>query len=172
MTELEFEKSCRGTQTPVYQEYAWGGGNLTQNLGITNPGAYNETSTNNGNCTYGNPSPTGGPMRVGAFATSTSTRITSGATFYGIMEMSGNLRERTITVGHTDGRAFTGNHGNGMLDDAGNADVNLWPFLSFRGGEWQAGNLSFLKVSDRYYAAISVADATASYGGRGVRSAP
>lgn len=180
MTELEFEKACRGTLV-VANEFAWGGISATQSTGITSSGLTNETSTNTGNATYGTHVSVPGPMRVGAFATSSSTRVSAGATYYGIMEMSGNVAERLVTVGNSTGRAFTGTHGNGVLDATGNADATTWPSTDgvgagIRGGSWTswASPPAFLRVSDRdnaTYYTISTSH-LADVGGRGVRTAP
>jgi len=180
MTELEFEKSCRGTTTkPVPNEYAWGITYYSQNTGISNSGLTNEISTNGGNITYGTALP--GPMRVGAFATLSSNRVSAGATYYGIMEMSGNVAERPVTVGNTEGRSFTGTHGNGMLNTDGNADVLFWPSnttavgAGLRGGDWNTVSVaSYPRVSDRGNATYSVSYEVhpGDVGGRGVRTAP
>ncbi|MEI8203584.1 MAG: SUMF1/EgtB/PvdO family nonheme iron enzyme [Bacteroidota bacterium] len=182
MTELEFEKACRGPNTPVANEYAWGSTSLTQNTGITNSGLINETSTNGGNCTYGNSPYVGGPMRVGAFATASTSRVQAGATYYGVMEMSGNLNERPVTVGNSQGRAFTGLHGDGVLATNGDANVTYWPAptsglgAGFRGGSWKGETLNDnsygLKVSNRSDAAYDDYFRYKDCGGRGVRLAP
>ncbi len=178
MTELEFEKSCRGTVAPVSNEYAWGSTSLTRNTGITDSGLMSETSSNSGNATYGGNSSglVQGPMRVGAFSTSSSTRVSSGAAYYGIMEMSGNLWERPVTMGNSNGRDFTGTHGNGALDETGNADASLWPGANatgtgLRGGDWYDDGV-YLQVSDRGYAESGWDFRWYSIGGRGVRSVP
>ncbi len=120
MTELEFEKACRGTAAAVADEYAWGSTSITQATGITNSGAGNETASNSSaNSVYEFHASVQGPMRVGCFATSNSTRETAGATYYGIMEMSGNLVKRCVTIENVDGRSFTGSHGDGVLDSTG-----------------------------------------------------
>ena len=174
MTELEFEKSCRGSVIPVVNEYAWGNTSVTQNTGITNPGQTNETSTNNGNASYGDHSSVQGPTRVGGFATASSTRLTGGTTYFGIMEMSSNVWERAVSVGNTSGRLFTGTHGNGTLDATGNEDVSTWPpgiDAGIRGGYWTSGS-AYLRVSDRSQAAgITGTYRLSYYGGRGVRLA-
>jgi formylglycine-generating enzyme required for sulfatase activity len=180
MTELEFEKSCRGTQTAVANEYAWGS-SITQNTGILNSGLFNEiSSTVDANCTYDNHSSVQGPMRVGAFATSSSTRVTAGATYYGIMEMSGNLSERTVTIGNATGRAFTGTHGNGLLTPEGNASIDInWPGIGAagagtRGGSWNNVDWGgyYFQVSARINAAATFSSRYGMFGGRGVRTAP
>jgi len=40
-------------------------------------------------------------------------REQTGGTFYGIMEMTGNLHERTVSIDYLDGRTFDGTHGDG-----------------------------------------------------------
>jgi hypothetical protein len=49
--------------------------------------------------------------RAGAFATPDSDRVASGASYWGIMDLSGNLAERVVTVGNVAGRRFAGAHG-------------------------------------------------------------
>jgi len=165
MTELEFEKACRGTVAPVADEYAWGTIEITQVTGINNSGAANETAANSGNglSVHGNHGSVQGPLRVGALATSSTTiRQASGASYYGIMELSGNLWERAVTVGNDTGRDFTGVHGDGALSTNGNANETAWPGLSsgevtdatgsgFRGGHWFTF-AAFMRVSERFYA--------------------
>jgi formylglycine-generating enzyme required for sulfatase activity len=183
MTELEFEKACRGTVAPVANEYAWGNATIysTQyGFSGSTAGTSGEVVATPGSGVYGNAnySSTGstisGPLRGGSFATSGSDRIVSGATYYGIMEMSGNVFERIVTVGHSTGRGFTGTHGNGVLGSTGNADASTWPGTDavgagFRGGEMFFNNTPAC-VSDRYWAAYTNIIRNASSGGRGVRS--
>ncbi len=186
MTELEFEKSCRGTLAPVANEYAWGTTGIANSAyTLSNSGANNENiatnySTNLGNVATWNTTGTGinGPIRVGIFAGNGSNtgRITSGATYYGIMEMSGNLWERSVTVGKPAGRGFTGTHGNGVLTSTGDADASTWPGIDavgngIRGGEWSHTG-SYVEVSDRRHAASGPNLRELDYGGRGVRTAP
>ena len=120
-----------------------------------------------------------GPLRVGIFAASigTPTREEAGATFYGVMEMSGNLFERPVTIGNATGRLFTGTHGDGVLTSSGEADAGTWPpgatavGAGFRGGAWSHAS-TFLRVSDRFLAASSDSDRVFNRGFRVVRSAP
>ena len=178
MTELEFEKACRGDQSAVANEYAWGTTSLTKSTTIINSGETNETTNTSGaNATYDlGISTSNGPLRTGAFATSSTTRAEAGATYYGIMEMSGNVWERPVTIDHVNGRAFTGTHGDGVLATAGDADASTWPGgnaigVGFRGGVW-AFNDYYLLVANRSEA--SNVDAVRRYymSGRGVRTAP
>jgi formylglycine-generating enzyme required for sulfatase activity len=191
MTELEYEKACRGTVAPVANEYAWGTNTVAgsaytlDNDGATDEGITANYSTSAGNASY---APTGGgidgPLRVGIFAANAanSGRITAGASYYGIMELSGNLYERTVTVGNAAGRAYTGAHGNGALNGNGHADVTAWPGLTggevtgadgsgFRGGGWII-DATFLRASDRNFAAYTGTIRAYSYGFRAVRAVP
>ncbi|MGQ9863442.1 MAG: formylglycine-generating enzyme family protein [Bacteroidia bacterium] len=183
MTELEFEKICRGPGASV-GEYAWGTMNITPgtNLSIS-PENGTEVFTNaNANATYNNVTYTGGdggkgPVRVGIHAKSTSpSREASGASYYGVLDMSGNVWERCISV-HT-GSAFDGQLGDGYVDAAtGLADVANWPLtgakpFAYRGGSWyeqwyelRVSQRSFLGGSSNYFATNRDNDA----GGRGVR---
>ena len=177
MSELEYEKACRGTKTPVANEFSWGSINITQNTGISSSGLTNETSSNLGNCTYASHASVQGPMRVGALAQNPSSRERSGATFYGIMDMSGNMWERVVTVGNSTGRTFTGIHGNGALDVNGLADPLYWPSsttalgVGLRGGSWTS-SASWLPVSDASFKIYTVITRTNEMGGRGVRLVP
>ena len=63
-----------------------------------------------------------GPLRVGIFANDTSSRISSGASYYGIMDMSKNVSEYVISLGSTGSRNFSALiHGDGMLNVYGRA---------------------------------------------------
>lgn len=181
MTELEFEKACRGNQTPVVGEYAWGTAGISSGqYTLSNQGAYNETVTGNystveslGNVNYNSTVPGGnhGPFRCGIFATSTSNRVQAGASYYGIMELSGNLWERAISVGHASGRAFTGSHGDGSLSRPSDWPDENGAGICFRGGDWNGGWMN-LGVSDRYYGAFANTVRGQVAGFRAVRSLP
>ncbi len=196
MTELEFEKSCRGTLAAVAGEYPWGTTTGTLAAAVSNIGSYQELVTT-ASANY-NGTGLGGPTRGGVFATGVSTRITSGASYYGIMELGGNVWEEVVTVGTAAGRSFTGVHGNGAINSAGAADVDFWPGIngnstttsanavyggvtgctgyagiSFAGGTWNSST-TWLRVSDRQYRGQWTSANTRDQrnGGRGVRTAP
>ncbi len=189
MTELEFEKACRGTIAPVANEYPWGTTGLAMNtytlanVGAANEGIATNYSTTLGNAACGSTIPYGGaingPVRVGIFAAngSSSSRITAGASYYGIMELGGNVVERPVTIGTGAGRSFTGTHGNGALTAAGVSDGATWPSPSNadgsgrKGGSWASLDEQ-AQVSNRGSASIFNAVRNDTYGGRGVRSAP
>ena len=182
MTELEFEKAGRGTLVALAYEYAWGTATKASSAyQLSNAGAnyegigYNYSTA--GNASYaGTDGTINGPLRVGIFAANGSNtgRTTSGSSYYGIMELSGNLCERLVTLGNTDGRAFTGLNGDGKLTTDGNADVNYWPDTNascagFRGGDW-FNNSAYLSVSCRKYAAYTEAIRYYYYGFRSART--
>jgi len=173
MTEFEFEKACRGAnQVPIPNEYPWGNTTLTNVSTPTDPGLSTETWAT-GNCNYSSAS----PMRCGAIATSTSNRQQSGATFYGAMEMGGNLSELVVNA-TTAGRTFTGLHGNGSLDNQASFDVLNWPNssgqLGMRGAGYNVGAFYAYAImtSDRSdHVTTTYGARPAAYGGRGVRTA-
>lgn len=197
MTEFEYEKACRGTLAPVVGEYPWGNTSATVAAALSNTGGINETVTTVG-ANYNGSGPNG-PIRAGIFATGVSTRITSGASYYGIMELGGNVWEDVVLIGCAAGRSFTGVHGNGTLNSAGAADVDYWPGIngnntttvanavyggatgctgragiSFTGGTFNSST-SWLRVSDRQYRGTGWTGITGRdtrNGGRGVRTAP
>ncbi len=187
MTEFEFEKACRGTVLPVPNEYAWGNtricswryeiADITSDTAI----ALNPATGRVGNAVYSSTAGWhfGSPMRCGLFRasiTGQATREELGATYYGILDMSGNLCELTISAGHPVGREFSGLHGNGHLTDEGKADVQGWPGedaagSGFRDGSWSSGP-RLIRISDRSLAAGAVTDRRWPGAWRGVRTAP
>lgn len=193
MTELEYEKACRGPATPVAGEFAWGSTSIHgSKYTLSNDGLENESvnaSTTAGNAVYDTtvPDPGGtgrGPLRAGIFATATSTRVQAGASYWGIMELTGNLWERTVGVAansignETKPRAFQGTHGSGTMTLP--AD---WPQADAIGAGLRGGNFwntTLKTVSERYYAALATGslgsgnnpDRCLNVGSRAVRSAP
>lgn len=177
MTEMEYEKACRGYNIiPLVNEYAWGNTTVTNASGIVNPGLDNETVTT-GNTIYTG-SGISRPLRTGIFATTLTNRVSSGGTYYGIMEMSGNTLEYAISIGNAAGRSYTGVHGDGYLDVDGNSDQTQYTAAAAwgnRGGAWNTP-LAYLRVSDRTYSNLGPTNGpTARPGGysiRCVRTAP
>ena len=176
MTELEFEKACRGAKDPVADEYAWGSTSITKTTGVlTNPGTSGEIATlASANCNINTSGV--GPLRCGFAAKSSSNRESSGGSFYGIMNLSDNLYERAVTVGNATGRLFAGAHGDGALTSStdGNANVTAWPGTNatgagYRGDDWY-GVATLARVSDRIAAAKSDSGRDYSGGGRCVRT--
>ena len=137
MTEMEFEKSCRGPLFPVPGENAAGVvAAAAYSYPIINSGTANEAIVYSGsvlvaNITYNTTSPGGSnPTRVGIHATQYATRISAGAGYYGCLDLSGNIEEYTVTTANVSGRSFTGLNGDGQLTPSGNADVDFWPGIN------------------------------------------
>jgi formylglycine-generating enzyme required for sulfatase activity len=176
-TELEFEKACRGGNlSSVPNEYAWGNISITAVTVITNDGFANEVATNPGaNANYGN---NYGSIRVGIFAQAATNRQTSGASYYGAMELSGNIMEKVVTVGNATGRIFSGINGDGILDATGNANTINWPGINTIGIGIRGGSLfapaDNLRVSDRVNASsdLNITTRRDDAGCRGGRIAP
>jgi formylglycine-generating enzyme required for sulfatase activity len=166
-TETEFEKACRGNGS-TRGEYAWG--NLVIAPATTFSGAEDGSETTTaGNCVYNNTAWTNGdagrgPARCGIFATATSTRQQAGASYYGIMDLSGNVRETVMNL-HSTGTSntYTRSWGDGALSAAGNHNCATWPLFSIaignnsntnfwgtRGGAYSNGATE-VQVSNRNY---------------------
>jgi formylglycine-generating enzyme required for sulfatase activity len=114
-----------------------------------------------------------GPVRVGLFAAngSNSGRVSAGASYWGIMELSGNLWERPVTIANATGRAFTGTHGDGVLASNGDANAATWPGpngAGVRGGSWDNATIN-MQVSDRILAGYSFSLRSFVFGFRAVR---
>ncbi len=199
LTELEFEKMARGPILPLNGEYAWGTTSITAAAIIDGNEDGSEVISNaNANANYGHTVFSGGDanngaenqqgaLRGGIFATENSTRQSAGASYYGVLDLSGNVKEQTVTLGNSGGLAFTGVHGNGILTTAsgfeGNADASNWPGMDadtthgitgafgsgLRGGSW-TDTADALRVSDRTQAALTQTTADHDAGGRGVRT--
>ncbi len=166
MTELEFEKACRGPLYPVAGEYAWGSTYNLESNSVTYSGNTNESPVS------GNYYSKIYPLRVGSNAMpSNSIRENAGASYYGIMDLSGGLGEITASVGSTLWRNnFTGEHGNGTLQSSGLHDVATWPsslnFVTTRKSD------NVLRTSDRSGVNISTINQGANCSARGVRTLP
>lgn len=179
MTEMEFEKICRGPLPRIAGEFPWG---TTEFSGVrsdqlTNVYQPNETYSNvvNGRVMMSNGNTTAyGPSRVGIFATGSTGRASSGAAYYGVMEMGGNVWERTITTSHTTGVAFTGALGDGSLSVTGFANTATWPDetatgVGHRGNGYYNTTNIYSSTSNRTFANAGTATRTSTFGGRGVR---
>jgi formylglycine-generating enzyme required for sulfatase activity len=175
MTEMEYEKVCRGPVTRVANEFAWGTTTIaaTASYTITNLGAANEglSAVANGICNYYY---SYAPMRVGFAATSTSGRVSAGAAYYGAMEMTGNVWEQTVSTYNAAGATFTGDLGDGDLTSIGQSNTASWPDATtglgagIRGGG-SASTVADIYLSARGYTATPQTTRTFTVGGRGVR---
>lgn len=125
LSELEYEKAARGFLNSVVNEYAWG--TTTAVLGNTLSGTENGTetvtesgaNTSNIATTRSGGDGNNGPLRVGIHATATSTRTQAGSSYFGVMDLTGNVFEPYVNVQHNNGRTYRGYnaqfHGDGDL---------------------------------------------------------
>jgi formylglycine-generating enzyme required for sulfatase activity len=167
MTEFEFEKACRGPLAPVNGEKAWGSVDIAQ-FQYTNAdwGCSTDAQTYFalGLCNY----QTGRMYRAGSAASSITDRVHAGATYYGILDMSGSTYERCVGGWGYDYSTYTTANGDGNINSDGTCGMSIWNNMQYwnRGGSAQNGNA--IQVSSRTYGN------DASYGqiqsGRGVRS--
>jgi formylglycine-generating enzyme required for sulfatase activity len=187
MAELEFEKASRGSGQPaVPGEYAWGTTKIITLAGFEGvDGSGTEKATPlEANTSF--QKIIQGPVRVGIFE-GKPTRELSGASYYGVMDLSGNVVEMAVTIGNAAGRRFTGLHGDGELSEQGFANVPLWPRIpqvllalgspdlvsggfGYRGGDFWNPELD-LRVSARNVATFPGARRLFGLGFRAVRSA-
>jgi formylglycine-generating enzyme required for sulfatase activity len=133
MTELEFEKACRGNSKPLAHEYPWNTNSKTTLQRVVNKNDelvwlndLNEKDLNDQN------------------------RDQFGASYYWVMDLAGSLWERCVTIGDSVGRAFKGTHGDGNLHPYGYASNADWPKGStetagfgFRGGGYYEHNMQY-----------------------------
>ena len=166
MSELEYEKACRTPSRVIPGEYAWNTTSAVSlggqgGLSTSTIGTENEVPVNN-NVNTNSGAPSFGPVRCGSFGTSSTTQEQSGGSFYGVMELSGNLGEMyySVTGGsylNTNPTSASNNeyHGDGTI--ATNGDFNVVTYwnrsndataFSVRGGSFASPD-SYLRVSDR-----------------------
>jgi formylglycine-generating enzyme required for sulfatase activity len=182
MTEMEYEKVCRGSGVPaVANEYAWGSTNLLQATSgaLTNGGQGSEVSTASGNglCAFGSSnSTTFGPLRCGFSAGAATNRVQAGASFYGVMDMTGNVFEQCVGGYNFNFSSFNGLNGDGTISANGFFNTANWPISGggqsggiARGGSFNSG-VNELKISDRGTMTNNFNQSKqAVVGGRGVR---
>ena len=198
MTELEFEKACRGPRDPIPGEFAWGSVFInSQGAAVAVAGEAGTHWFWPGTAGRANERPAllfanhigvasqGLVTRNGAFANDSSGRMSSGATYWGIMEMSSNLWELTIGVANPSGRGFTGRHGDGRLTAGGFHNVPGWSADHFawglRGGSVNelpaTGHHGISARSNAWWGVTGILNTMGgagnswNVGGRGVRTA-
>lgn len=185
LSEFEYEKMARRPfpYNARLGEWAWNSNELKdlkmpQSDMITDAGSRTE-SVANANVNAGNK--LAGPVRVGAFAKGSTSQIAAGASFFGLMELSGNLAEIYYNANVT-GRPFQGNrreaHGNGTItvetnaSKPGDTDVSTtyWPVgpnaFTLRGGSFKSPQ-NQITISDRsfntYFSDWNQKDSTATF---------
>lgn len=160
LTEMEYEKMARPfyPYRPLRFGYVWNTNSIQKPQSIENPGESSE-HIEGGNANYAGV--LDGPVRTGAFATVTSGKEKAGASFWGVMDLGGNLRELYYNVNnlglkldpekaaHGDGYI----HANlGQYD--GNQGTKIWSeqpaHFIIRGGGF-ADDSTALQASDRSF---------------------
>jgi formylglycine-generating enzyme required for sulfatase activity len=194
MSEMEYEKLCRGVSVPVANEFAWGGNTISRANTVINDGTNQEAvtdaiATGTGLCNYnGNSGGLQGPLRVGFAAKAGTTRYESGAGYYGNMELTGNVYEYCVGIYADAASIFKWDaHGDGQLTlGTGFSNVNGWvnqtvvadgapaTGASLKGGGWTdrigvGVEDQGLRVSNRYYSGNGYGSNNINLGGRGVR---
>ena len=191
MTELEFEKACRGPKDFVPSEYAWGTDTYIEAINFTGAVSGTEICTDsaaNLHCSgaytycYGGVfvgTNSSGPVEVGVFARdSTLSREGTGGSYYAIMELSGNVGEQCVQINISDEKPlaapspYTGIWGDGQLTADGLFNTSSWQtsgYFTVRGGSY-GHHRTYSCVSDRGDRNNTNYNNRSAYlGGRGVR---
>lgn len=192
MTEMEYEKICRGSRNngnpvmPLLNEYPWGtldyAPYISTSAGITDKDQPTERFV--GTVVNGRVFAQSGnyPSRVGIFAEGATGRAAAGAGFYGNMNLGDNVLDIVVSV-YPTGVTYTGIAGDGVLDVNGDAIQTGWPGPNVGGaygskGSYYGNNTTGVasgalttRVSYRSFFSTTntIPDAVGAYGGRGVR---
>lgn len=168
LSEMEYEKMCRRLYPDIPQKgsYPWNTTFLEETGTIEN-GGFAEERVTAGNANYGKK--IGAPVRVGAFARKGTGRERAGASYWGVMDLAGNLAEMYYNVNHLglsllateigDGNKISGHntaHGDGSIhavtgqyDGAKEKRWSVDPAaIGLRGGSFDSEK-ERLRVSDR-----------------------
>jgi formylglycine-generating enzyme required for sulfatase activity len=178
ITELEFEKACRGPIAPLPLEFAWGtdsviDANTPLQDGTATEGVAETATPGAGLASHGYAG-VQGPLRCGFGANASGDRLQAGAGYYGHTELSGNLWELCVST-VAEGLSFDGAFGDGELSADGAANVATWPTalgVGYKGGGWNSGvipGFRDLAVSDRFYIGLASDTRRETTGGRGAR---
>jgi formylglycine-generating enzyme required for sulfatase activity len=165
MTELEFEKACRGPVKPVFSgSFPWGNNSreklsryYNQDGDLVMEGSLSEKDLSDANLEF------------------------FGASYYWVMDLSGSVWDRCVSLGDEKGRTFEGTHGDGRLSGySGDATNPDWPKvdgkggISYRGGGYYTAGMVGApagEVSQRRFGAWAEGPRDIAYGFRAVRSA-
>ncbi|MEM6803182.1 MAG: SUMF1/EgtB/PvdO family nonheme iron enzyme [Bacteroidota bacterium] len=120
-----------------------------------------------------------GPLETGIHSLNKKihSRISTGAGYFGSLDLSGNLREPIIPVGDIASRKYMGSLGDGLLSLAGYSDNADWNYESaenlvygYRGGCW-AFHENHGRIADRFNVYRKGVDIRKPYSGfRGVKN--
>lgn len=168
MTELEFEKACRGSAKPISHEFPWGTDSKKQLARFVD-------TDDELKCAPG--------LDEGQL--NDRNREVFGASHFWVMDLAGSVWEKVVSVGHPGGRAFRGTHGDGKLMGYGFATNEDWPRgdhnpiagFGYRGGGYYEhgkppGDFNpHSPIGWRNFAAWSGGPRSIAYGFRCVRTA-
>lgn len=167
VSELEFEKACRGTSKPINHEYPWNSNNKNKLMRVVN---------SEGDLVW--------LQGISEADLTDNNREYYGASFYWVMDLAGSLWERCITIGDSTGRSFQGTHGDGVLSNFGYATNADWPKGStetagfgFRGGGYYEHQMQYgtfnphSPIAYRNFAAWAGGARTNAYSSRFARTA-
>ncbi|WP_251623423.1 SUMF1/EgtB/PvdO family nonheme iron enzyme, partial [Odoribacter lunatus] len=172
MSELEYEKACRRfyPQEPDNGEYAWNTNNGINRISSLSDLNYHgdqreQALSHLKNVNSGTSNSINGPVRCGLFATSATNQTQAGATYWAVMEMSGNLKELCANVNYTNLNG--GSCGTGVYN------ASLWDKTAsrygVRGGGFNSAD-ELLRTSDRteamnYFTSVTQRDSTVGFRG-------
>lgn len=182
ISEFEFEKACRGSVASL-NEFAWGdfsmaglnGSSRTNPITLYSFSGVNSSSesisanysTTKGNCICNEMLQNGSAAftfaRVGIAAANTlnnNSRLLSGASYYGVMDLTGNVSEWASIVSTTNGTKLTRVHGDGELGNSGQHNtpsgwqqdaIETRQGYTEKGGDiavgWQRATVSYRNIS-------------------------
>jgi formylglycine-generating enzyme required for sulfatase activity len=189
ITELEYEKAARGPLPAIAKEFAWGTTNIGRVFhfnGVDGSGTEKPLPQKKGaicNCNYGTdiapfdkdkktvPDNPGwvGPVSVGLYENGPvlpgfTKRECTGASYYGVMDLCGNVWENIISVGRLEGRSYLPEHGKGYLDADGHHIMKEWPDshtaigCGVRGGVFVSPDPSYVHMALRVFGAHTKGD--------------
>jgi hypothetical protein len=119
MNFLEFNKASYGPLLPTFVDILNSVGTLRGY-----PAWNSSVRPNNFTVNFTQNQP---PNDVGYSANNASTRSEAGASYYGLMDLTGNAYEPVVKV---NSFTFDGQNGNGVLLSTGNSDVSNWDLTS------------------------------------------
>ena len=167
MTELEFEKACRGPLQPMAGEFPWNTNNKNNLQRVVT--REDELVWLNG-------------LKEGDLTD--NNRDQYGASYYWVLDLAGSLWERCVTIGDSTGRSFKGSHGDGVLAPHGFASNADWPKGStetsgfgFKGGGYYEHTMRYSDfnphspIGNRNYGSWAGGARSLAYGSRFVRTA-
>jgi hypothetical protein len=112
MSFLEFNKVSYGPLQPL----------LTQN-NVCGYAILNGYAAHRSTCCFNDGWTSGNLVNVGSYATAVSTSIEASASFYGVLDLTGNTHEPVVKLNNL---GFLNVNGDGALNSNGNHNVNNW----------------------------------------------